>query len=174
MDLDPRVMKIEAANLAKRYKWWHVLRLGNVTAQCLDGVFQIMGRQLNSASSAEACLRKVAGMVHVLNNWEVQGGCLLEVGVNWSGHPTLVNLALWFQDGIPNLGTHTAHNSHEVVQSHQPGGKVSFSCSELVCCMKQHCVDHRGLGWWCSTLFYAISNHGFCIVSAYNVGRQAP
>ncbi len=75
-DQDPRVMEIEAANLAKHYKQWHVPRLGNVPAQRPDGVFRIMGRQLNSAFSAEVCLHKVAGMVHVLNNWDVQGGCL--------------------------------------------------------------------------------------------------
>ncbi len=60
MDLDPRVMEIEAANLAKHYEWWHVPCLGNVPAQHPDGVFWIMGRQLNSASSTEVCLCKVA------------------------------------------------------------------------------------------------------------------
>jgi hypothetical protein len=34
--------------------------------------------------------------------------------------------------------------------------------------------DFRGLGHWCSTLLYTDKNHRFCIVSAYNVGRQAP
>ncbi len=97
----------------------------------------------------------------------------MEVGVNWSAHPPLANLALWFQDEIPNMHTHTAHNSHEVVESHQPGGTASFSCGELVRYMKQRCVDHRGLGRWCLTLFYADTNR-FCIVLAYNIGRQAP
>jgi hypothetical protein len=95
-DLDPKVMEIEAANLAKQYKWWHVPRMGNVPNQRLDGVFQIMGRQLNSTSSTEVCLRKGADMVCILNNWEVQGGCVLGVGVNWSTHPPSTNLALWF------------------------------------------------------------------------------
>ncbi len=173
-DLDPSVMEIEAANLAKHYKRWHVPCLGNVPAQRPDGVFRIMGRQLNSASSTEVHLCKVADMLRVLNNWEVQGGCLLEVGVNWSTHPPLANLASWFRDEIPDMGTHTAHNSHEVVGSHQPGVTASFSCGELVGYMKQRCIDHQGLGRWCSTLFYADFNHRFCIVSAYNVSRQAP
>jgi hypothetical protein len=92
--LDPRVMEIEAANLAKYYEWWHVPRLGNVPAQRLDGFFWIMGGRLNNASSAEVCLCKVVDMVCGLNNWEVQGECLLEVGVNWSAHPPSANLAL--------------------------------------------------------------------------------
>jgi hypothetical protein len=32
--------------------------------------------------------------------------------------------------------------------------------------------DHRGLGQWCSTLFYADPNHKFRLVSAYNIGRH--
>ncbi len=132
-----------------------------------------MGGQLNSTSSAEVCLCKVADMVRVLNNWELQGGCLSEVGVNWSAHPSSANLVSWFRDEIPDMRTHTTHNGYEVVGSHQPGGTATFSCGELVHYMKQRCVNNQGLGQWFLTLFYADSNHR-CIVSAYNVGRQAP
>jgi hypothetical protein len=138
MDLDLRVMEIEAANLMEHYKRWHVPRLGlgNIPAQHPDGVFWSMGGKLNSASSTEIHLRKVADMVSVLNDWEVQGGCLSEVGVNWSARPPSANLASWFRDEIPNMCTHTAHNGHEVVGSHQPGGTGSFFCGELVRYMK--------------------------------------
>jgi hypothetical protein len=57
-NLDPRVMEIEAANLAKHYERWHVPRLGSMPAQRPDVVFRIMGGQMNSASSAEVRLRK--------------------------------------------------------------------------------------------------------------------
>jgi hypothetical protein len=47
-DLDPKVMEIEAANLAKQYKWWHVPRMGNVPNQSLDGVLAVpvIGHQI--------------------------------------------------------------------------------------------------------------------------------
>jgi hypothetical protein len=40
--------------------------------------------------------------------------------------------------------------------------------------MKQRCADHRGLGRWCSTLFYADPHHRFGLILAYNMGRQKP
>jgi hypothetical protein len=47
-------------------------------------------------------------------------------------------------------------------------------CKELARYAKQKGDDFRGLGHWCSTLLYMDKNHHFRIVSAYNVGRQAP
>ena len=82
----------------------------------------------------------------LINNWEVQGGGLSEVGVNWGTYPSLANLALWFKDKIPDMHTHTAHNVHEKVCHHQPGGTAIFSCRELVRYIKQQGIDHRGLG----------------------------
>jgi hypothetical protein len=47
-------------------------------------------------------------------------------------------------------------------------------CKELARYAKQKGDDFRSLGRWCSTLLYADKNHRFCIVSTYNMGRQAP
>jgi hypothetical protein len=38
--------------------------------------FHILGGQLNSASTLEVCTHKVAGVVCLVNDWEVQAGCL--------------------------------------------------------------------------------------------------
>jgi hypothetical protein len=40
--------------------------------------------------------------------------------------------------------------------------------------MKQKGDDFRGLGRWCSTLFYSDPSHRTRVVAAYNVGRQSP
>jgi hypothetical protein len=69
---------------------------------------------------------------------------------------------------------HTAHNKHEGVAHHQPGGTATFACMELVRYHKQKGDDFHGLGRWCSTDFYADPSHCTCIISAYNVGRHAP
>jgi hypothetical protein len=133
-----------------------------------------LGGQLNSASSLEVRTRKVADMVRLINDWEIQAGCMLEVGVNWSSYPSLTNLASWFCDEIQDIRTHTAHNKHENVAHHQPGGTATFACKELVRYAKERTRNHRGLGRSCLTLFYADPNHKFRLVSAYNVGRQRP
>jgi hypothetical protein len=139
-----------------------------------DGVFCILGGQLNSASSLDVRAWKILDVVHLINDWEIQAGCLSEVGVNWSSYPSLANLALWFRDEIPDITTHTAHNKHKNVAHHQLGGTATFACKELARYAKECTSDHRGLGQWCSTLFYADPNHKFRLVLAYNVGRHKP
>jgi hypothetical protein len=139
-----------------------------------DGVFRIFGGQLNSASSLHIRARKILDVVRLINNWEIQAGCLSEVGVNWSSYPSLANLASWFCDECPDIMTHTVHNKHENVAHHQPGGTATFACKELARYAKEHMSNHGGLGRWCSTLFYADPNHKFKLVSAYNLGRHKP
>jgi hypothetical protein len=173
-DLDNGIAEIKAANLVRHYARWHVPPLGNIKQQHPDGVFRFLGGQLNSTSSTEVRTCKVKDLQWLINNWGVQGGGLSEIGVNWSTYPSSANLASWFKDEIPDMRTHTAHNTHEKVSHHLPGGTGTFSCRELVRYVKQQGTDHRGLGRWCSTLFYADPHHCFCLVSTYNMGRQKP
>ncbi len=49
-----------------------------------------------------------------------------------------------------------------------------MACKELVRFVKNKGDNFCGLGRWCSMLMYADKNHHFRIVSAFNVGRQAP
>ena len=130
-DLDDGIAEIKAANLARHYARWHIPHLRNIEQQRPDGVFRFLGGQLNSASSTEVRTRKVEDLQWLINNWEVQGGGLSEVGVNWSTYPSSANLASWFKDEIPDMRTHTACNTHEKVSHHQPGGTATFSCREL-------------------------------------------
>jgi hypothetical protein len=123
-NLDNGIAEIKAANLAKHYAHWHVPHLRNIEQQRPDGVFGFLGGQLNSASSTEVRTRKVDNLQQLINNWEVQGGGLSEVGINWSTYPSSANLASWFKDEIPDMRTHTAHNTHEKVSHHQPGGPL--------------------------------------------------
>ncbi len=104
--LNKGIAEIEATNLARHYTCWHVLRLGQMEQQWPDGVFRFLGGQLNSASSMEVRMRKVVGLTRLINDWEIQAGGLLEVGVN-----------LLFRDNILDMRTHTAHNTHKKVRS---------------------------------------------------------
>ncbi len=173
-NLDKGIAEIEATNLARHYTRWHVPCLGQMVQQRPDGVFRFLGGQLISASSMEVRTRKVVKLTRLINDWEVQTRGLLEVGVNWGTYPSLVNLSWWFRDNIPDMRTHTAHNTHTKVGHHQPSGTATFLSRKLVYYIKQRCADHQGLGRWCSTLFYLDLHHRFGLVSAYNVGRQKP
>jgi len=173
-DLDERIAEIEASNLARHYARTHVERLGYLAKPRPDGVFRLLGGQMNSAASAETRLRKSGDLVRLCQEFEVQGGGLSEVGVNWSSFPASANLASWLRDDIPDIRAHAAHNRNEGVGHYQPGGTATFACGELVRYMKQKGEDFRGLGRWCSTLFYSDPAHRTRVVAAYNVGRQSP
>jgi hypothetical protein len=62
-DLDQGIAEIKAANLAKHYERWHVPQLGHIELQRPDGVFCILGGQLNSASSLKVRTCKVDDVV---------------------------------------------------------------------------------------------------------------
>jgi hypothetical protein len=171
-NLDKGIAEIKATNLARHYTRRHIPLLGQMEQQRTDSIFRFLGGQLNSASSMEVRRCKVDKLTRLINNWEVQAGGLLEVEVNWGTYPFSTNLALWFREKIPDMGTHTAHNTHEKVAHHQSGGTTTFLCRELVCYIKQRCVDHQGLGRLYSTLFYSDPHHSFRLVSAYSVGCQ--
>ncbi len=173
-DLDESIAEIEASNLAHHYAHTHVERLGSITKIRPEGVFWLMGGQMNSASSVETRAKKTRDLVRICREFEVQGGGLSEVGVNWSTLPSSANLSAWLRDDIPDVRTHTAHNKNKVVGHYQPGGTATFAAGELVCYMKQKEEDFRGLGRWCSTLFYSDPNHRTRLVAAYNVGHQSP
>jgi hypothetical protein len=111
-----------------------------------EGVFQILGGQLNSASSSEARSCKTRDIIHLIKDWEIQGGAMSEVGVNWGTFPSSANLASWFWEVIQDMRTHTSHNKHEGVAHHQPGDTATFACMELVRYHKQKGDDFHGLG----------------------------
>jgi hypothetical protein len=123
--LDPGIAEIEAANLAKQYAWWHVECVGDMEQTQPDGVFQMMGGQLNSASSSsEVQARKTGDIIWLINDWEIQVGCLLEVGIDWSTYSLSANLASWFRLEVQDLCSHTAHNRYE--QGVAPGGMATL------------------------------------------------
>ena len=123
-NLDDGIAEIEGANLAKQYHRWHVQRLGTLENPRPDGVFRILGGQLNSASSVEVRSRKVKDVVRLISEWEVQAGCLSEVGVNWASYPSSANLASWFREDIQDINMRMSHIINQVVRPPLPAGNL--------------------------------------------------
>jgi hypothetical protein len=162
LGLDPSIAEVEVINLAKQYTWWHVQPVGDMEQMRPDGVFQIMKGQLNSAFSSEVRARKTGNIIWLINDSEIQGRCLLKVGIDWSTYGPSGNLASWFRLEVQDLRLHTAHNKYEHgVAHHQPGGTATFFCMEMARYVNQKGNNFRGLGRWCSMLLYADKNHRF-------------
>jgi hypothetical protein len=102
-DLDECIADIEARNLARHYARTHVERLGSVNKIRLDGVFRLLGGQMNSAALTETRIRKTRDIVWICHEFEVQGGALSEVGGNWATFTCSAILASWLRDDILNL-----------------------------------------------------------------------
>jgi hypothetical protein len=119
-DLDERIVEIKATNLARYYTSTHMPRLGNMEKLCPEGVFQLLGGQMNSALSTNACLRKTGNIVRLYKEFEIEGRPL-----------SAANLASWFREEMPNIRMHSANNKHKGVAHYQPGGTATFACGEL-------------------------------------------
>ena len=168
-------MEIEAAQILQQYRKWHVPQLGDMHKDRPDGVFRFALGQLNSASSQDVRDRKVAQINNLIDEWDVQGGAMSEVGVNWLSYPPSYSFASWFRDERDIKATVT-HNTNigENISRHQPGGIALFATKELSQYVKTPSKDWRNLGRWHSWLIYQSPNHRLRLVCGYHTGKQCP
>lgn len=173
--LDPRIMAIEAAALVKQYNRTHVKELGNLTPSRPDGVLRWMYVQVNSASSEDVRVRKTAEIKDLVEQYDVQGVALVELGFNWSSVPASANLSSWFKEWRDCISA-TSHNRHESIPGvrHQQGGCGLLAFGSLRQYVRKRCPDFRHLGRWCSWLVYDNPAHKTRFVAGYNVGRPKP
>jgi hypothetical protein len=61
---------------------WHVPRIGKVPQDWPEGVFRLVGGNLNSKSTREVRDRKIADIHRLLETWDIQGGGFSEIGVD--------------------------------------------------------------------------------------------
>jgi hypothetical protein len=81
-------MEQEERRWAKREPaCWYVLRLGTIPQVCPEGVFRLVGKHLNCASTKEVRDRKVLDIHRILKTWDVQGGDFSEIGTDWRRIP---------------------------------------------------------------------------------------
>jgi hypothetical protein len=137
-----------------------------------DGVFRLMGGQLNSAATTRTRNRRITDLDRIIQKWDVLGGGLSEVGVNWSGLPKTQQLDSWFWESHEEVRTSMAHNKNESKSIRQPGGIGLFACKELMQYIRSSSANTRKLGRWNSWSVYVDSNHRTMIVVAYQVGTN--
>ena len=109
---------MEAKNLEKRHRLTHVPELGQLEQERPGGVHRWMMCQVNSASTEETKALKTSQIKDLIQEYDVQGVGLIEVGFNWSMVSSSLNLASWFRDWRPCVSA-TNHNRHETVSRHQ-------------------------------------------------------
>jgi hypothetical protein len=99
--------------------------------------------------------------------------CLfMELNYNWSKASSSAKLASWFTDDERETRCITAHNTKEngiLFGKHQPGGAGMLCLHKYLQYAWRPTVDPRGLGRWCSWLFFCNPTHVTRIVVAHHL-----
>ncbi len=149
-------------------------RLGEVPQIRPEGVFHLLGGNLNSASSNEVRDRKISNIHHLIKTWDVQGRGFSKIGIDWRNLSQSKGLVSWFRTSHDEYRTATAHNTKENVPTsiRQQGGFGLFARKELRQYIARSSRDFRGLGRWHSWIIQADPRHRTRMVVAYQVGRS--
>ena len=96
-----------------------------------------------------------------------------KVGINWSLERHGKRLTLLLPDVGTNIQCPTAHNRHERVLIHQPGGVGMLLLGDIIPFYQKGDKDFRRLGRWLSTIISGKQGHRMRLVVCYAVGSIA-
>ncbi len=93
-----------------------------------EGVFCLIGGNLNSVLSREIRERKISNIHCILEPWDIQGGWFSKIGIDWRKLPQAKGLASWFRMSLNEYWTLVAHNKNKDVPTtiRQQGGIAIF------------------------------------------------
>ena len=165
---DSTVINLEEKALLKRENKSIVPRIGNLAQDRPDGVWRIAYCQLNNISGSDVRRRKLKSLAEVVEEFDVDGISLCEVGVNWNhgrGHSLKSWSTPYFTQEIKCT---TANNIHgPKVSLSQPGGTGIILTQSLFEYARETESDPRGLGRWTSWKLAHVPEHTTRIVVAY-------
>jgi hypothetical protein len=131
---------------------------------------QILVCQMGGCASMETREIKIEATEQLIKKYDINLCLFMELNFNWSKANSSANLASWFQNEERETRCVTAHNIKEndiVFGKHQPGGTGMLCRHEYLQYARNPLTDPRGLGRWCSWLFYCNPTHITRIVVAY-------
>ena len=86
----------EQKRAGKESACWYVPRLGSIPQDRPDGVFHLVGGNLNCTPKKEVRDRKVSDIHRIWETWDVQGGGFSEIGIDCQRIPQRTHLDSWF------------------------------------------------------------------------------
>jgi hypothetical protein len=154
-------------NKIERY---NIAQLGELPQEREDRTMQILVCQMGGCTSAETREIKIAATEQLIRKYNVKLCLFMELNYNWSKVNSSTNLASWFQEKERETRCVTAHNTEEnniLFGKHQPGRTGMLCGNKYLQYAQNTLVDPRGLGRWCSWLFYCNPTHVTRMVVAY-------
>jgi hypothetical protein len=167
-------MEQEEQRWAKREAaCWYVPRLGTIPQVCPEGVFRLVGGNLNCTSTKEVRDRKVLDIHQILEMWDVQGEGFSNISIDWRRIPQKKRLDAWFCTCKDKYCSSAFHNSYKgtTMTTRQPGGIATFVRKEFRQYILWSVGNFRGPGRWNSWIIQADPSHRTRMVVAYQVGQ---
>ncbi len=172
---DNKIEKHEKAKAREEAERWYVPRLGTMPQIPPEGVFCLVGGNLNSASSKEVRERKFSNIHCILETWDIQGSRVSEVGIDWRKLPQTKGLTTWFRMAHDKYWTFAAHNKNKDVPTtiRQQGGIAISAGKELQQYIAWSASNFRNIGRWNSWIIQCNPSHRTRMVVAYQVGKTS-
>ena len=98
-----------------------------------------MSEQLNGMCTQGIRDKKLSRIEIIMMDWEVQGCCFHEVGINWDCLPRQERIYSWFQHYHGDFLATTAHNCNESLGARQQGGVAILLGVERMWMMLKGC-----------------------------------
>ncbi len=170
---NPEIERQEHQQAEQDTSCWFVQRLGNMPQDRPEGVFQLLGRNLNNALSCDVRDCKISDILRLIETWDVQCGGFSEVGIEWRNISCSNQLNSWFCSGTDMYCTLAANNHQEYVPTsiRQQGGIALFVGKEVWQYISRTEKDFRDLGCWNSWAIQSDPSHRTRLVVAYQVGQ---
>ncbi len=168
--LDLGLRDREMPAMQKKIERYNVAQLGDIPREQEDGTMQILVCQMGGCASMETREIKIEATEQLIKKYDVKLCLFMEINFNWSKVNSSANLASWFRNEERETRCVTVHNIEEndiVFGKHQPGGTRMLCRHEYLQYARNPSRDPRGLGRWCSWLFYCNPTHITWIVVAY-------
>jgi hypothetical protein len=169
-NLNNKARDREMAAMQKKIERYKVAQLGDLPHEREDGTMRILVCQMGGCASKETREIKIEATEQLIKTYDVNLCLFMDLNYNWSKVNSLANLASWFQNEERETRCITSHNTKEnkiVFGKHQPRGTGMLCRQEYLQYARNTLTDPRGLGRWCSWLFYCNTVHTTRIVVTY-------
>jgi hypothetical protein len=155
LDLGTAERDMEA--MQKKIERYNITQLGDIPMEREDGTMQILVCPMGGGcASVKTRGIKIAATEQLIRKYNVNLCLFMELNYNWAKVNSSANLASWFLDDERETRCIMAHNTEDndiLFRKHQPGG-TGMLCRHEYQYSWRPTVDPRGLGQWCSWLFY--------------------
>ena len=154
---------------------WNSEPLGNMTLDKDDGRVQFVFGQMNNISTKELREVKLQALKCIEKKYNTQIGVFNEIDANFDNARRGVNFQQWMGDhGKRKCVMAYNTNDKDIKCFHQPGGTGIRVTGSMTQYCRKTTKDSRGLGRFCSAVYYANTCQKFWIISMYNICKGKP